>query len=250
MRWFVLLLLLVGGCAPKPDLRPADVPAAEILMAKVVEAGGRYRSLDAEAGVGLTTRGKYFPSQQFMLLERPDRLRLDVLTGFGQLVLQLTSDGRDMAVFLNDKVPGRYFYGPATYANMTKFIRVPLEVRDLLSLFLYDPPLIGYNGKRSDLVDDHYRLVLTGSGNEQRLLFDVDLKLVGCRYYVDQTLVLSVDYEKIQEPELFPRKVTVEAPAEETRIVLKYSEVNLNAKIDGQRFKLEPPANSVREPLL
>jgi len=36
------------------------------------------------------------------LLQKPNRLRADVLTGFGQLILQMTSDGEILSVFLWD----------------------------------------------------------------------------------------------------------------------------------------------------
>lgn len=172
-RWVLLMVLvLFSGCVRGPEREWQTLPTEEMLLARIVENAGRYHSLDAAASVGLTVRGRYFPTQQFLLLERPDRLRTDVLTGFGQLVLQLASDGQDMAVFLNDKVPGRFFYGPATYVNISRFVRIPLATSDLLALLLYDPPLVSYATRQVDIVNgSRLRLTLFGTGSRQELFF-------------------------------------------------------------------------------
>jgi outer membrane lipoprotein-sorting protein len=249
MRWLIVVVMLIAGCAPVPDLSRERLPAAELLLAKAAENSGRYRTLDAEAGVGLTVKGKYYRSRQFLLLERPDRIRADVLTGFGQLVLQMASDGQNLAVFLNNTVPGHYYYGAASYRNLSRFIRIPLKAEDLLALLTYDPPLIDHVDERVDLVDGRYRLVLSDSDSEQHLLFDADLDLTDCIYSIGGRIVLKVGYDKISADDRFPREVVIEIPQEETRVVLKYSEIRLNGEIDQTRFRLTAPNNSIREPL-
>lgn len=248
MRWLLCFIIVaMTGCAPAPDSRWQELPQAEILLARILENTGRYSSLDTEAGVDLTVKGKYYPSQQFLLLERPNRLRADVLTGFGQLILQMASDGRDMAVFLNTTVPGRYYYGSASYENITRFVQIPLKTSDLLALLLYDPPLIAYTQKDVSLVDGQAKLVLSASSSRQELFFNAQLALVGCNYFVEDELVLSVTYKKIAEEGMFPRKVEIEIPDEGTRVVLNYSKLKLNAQIAPAQFKLDQPKSSTAE---
>jgi len=248
MRWiFLIVLIAVVGCAPVPDMRWQQVPSEEALLARLYENAGRYRSLDAAAGVSLTTKGKYYPSQQFLLLERPNRLRADILTGFGQLILQMASDGRDMAVFLNNTVPGRYYYGSASSENIIRFVRIPLKPNDLLALLLYDPPLMAYQSTDISLVDGRLKLVLSGNTDHQDLYFNEQLILVESDYYVQGKQVLRVIYDKFSDQDNFPRKVKIEVPDEETRVTLKYSELKLNTPIEATQFKLEQPKNSVAE---
>jgi outer membrane lipoprotein-sorting protein len=248
MRWlFYVLLIVVVGCAPVPDKRWQEMPQAETLLAQIFENAGRYHSLDAVAGVSLTVKGKYYPSQQFLLLERPNRLRADILTGFGQLILQMASDGQDMAVFLNNTVPGRYYYGSASYENITRFVRIPLKADDLLALLLYDPPLIAYQEKDVTLVDGRLKLVLSGGSSRQDLYFDRQLTLVDSDYYVQGKQVLRVTYDKFSDQDKFPRRVKIKVPDEATRVTLKYSELKLNTQIEATQFKLEQPKNSIAE---
>ena len=251
MRWLLLLILsvLLASCTPRPERQWTEIPPAEKLLARLELQSGQYRSLDAVASVHLTARGKYFSSQQFLLLERPDRLRADVLTGFGQLVMQLSSDGKTLAVFLNNSVPGKFLRGPANYANISRFIRIPLAPEDLLALLLYDPPLMAYTNSQVTVDGNRLQLLLSSPEKRQELLFDARLRLSGCRYYVKNELQLSVSYEEMSDQEPFPHKVKIETPLEDTRITLEYSELKLNVPIDTKQFQLQKPANAVAETL-
>lgn len=249
MRWLLLFsgFVFLFGCAPLLEPQWTEIPSAEDLLNRLEQQSGRYTSLDAAASVNFTAREKYYPSQQFLLLERPNRLRADVLTGFGQLVMQLSSDGGNFAVFLNNTVPGRYLYGPANYANISRFTRIPLALEDLLALLLYAPSLIAYTDSHVTVGSDYLQLVLTNSWQRQELTFDKRLLLSGCRYYSKNGLRLSVIYEQIYGEEQFPRKVKIEAPLDDIRVTLEYSELKLNEPIDPKQFQLEKPANIVAE---
>ena len=244
MRWLILFLfILPAGCICPPKPVWIEIPTAEYLLAKLVSESGRYSSLDSAASVALTTRRKHFSSQQFLLLKRPDCFRADVLTGFGQLVLQLTSDGENLAVFLNNPVPGRFMRGPASYENVSRFIRIPLAVKDLLALLLHDPALIVYQRSRVEVSSGILTLILSGDDKRQELLFNEKLQLIGCRYFMAEELQLSVDYQKFVGVDKFPHKVKIEIPLEQIRVAVTFSELKINENIDVAQFRLEKPAN-------
>lgn len=250
MRWLALVaFLVVLGCAPRLPDRWLEVPPADQLLARLGDQAGKFTSLDAAAAVKLTTGSKFFSSQQFLLLERPNRVRADVLTGFGQLALQLASDGERLAVFLNNTVPGRFLYGPASDANLMRFIRIPLAAEDLLAILLYDPPLIDYNTSRTLVTDNRLELILEHPGSQQLVVFDENLRVVGCRYWIQKKLVLEVEYEKFKNEADFPARVSIGIPVEDTRVVLNFTELQLNTLIDSARFSLEQPKNSLLEAL-
>ncbi|PLY02671.1 MAG: hypothetical protein C0622_05285 [Desulfuromonas sp.] len=246
-----LALVVLTACVPRGPEQWGSLPGDADLLNLVAQRSGEIKTLDTAASVHLTSHGKYYSSQQFLLLERPDRLRADVLTGFGQLVLQLTSDGDQLAVFLNTEVPGRFLSGPATYENFLRFIRVPLAPRELLAILLYDPPMRAFDKSRVALSErgDRLLLILTGGDSRQELSFDSQRRLTGCRYYWQETLQLSVEYDDIAEEDGFPRQLIVEIPEEETRLKLSLSEVVLNEPIDPQRFRLSQPEGSLFEAL-
>jgi outer membrane lipoprotein-sorting protein len=251
MRWVLLLILLLGGCAPTPRQPWPALPTAAELLARLEAQAGTYRSFDAAARVGVTVGGKYLASQQFILLQRPDRLRLDALTGFGQLILQLASDGERVTALLNDSVPPKFLIGRASQANISRLTRIPLAVDDLIALLLYDPPLAPRTSSRVKQQFEAVHLVLEPFGKEelQELLFDRALRLIGCRYYRQGKLWLAVEYAKFAQDSGFPRLIKLELPGELTKITLKISELSLNPAIDPQKFRLQQPDNAIVEEL-
>ncbi len=243
------ILLLLAACAKPQKPIWTDLPSADQLLERVAATTGQVASLDTAASVGVTVKGKYLSSQQFLLAEKPDRLRADVLTGFGQLALQLASDGEELSVFLNTTVPGRFFRGAASHDNLARFTRVPLSAQSLIRLLLYDPPLIAY--RQASVVEGKGGLVLKlgADEREQELYFDTQLRLVGCRYLGGGSEQLEVLYQKIAEEDGFPRQIRISLPAEETKLVLKLSELQTNVSIAEERFRLQQPKNTVVEPL-
>ena len=248
MRWVLfLIVLLLSGCLHLPEPVWTEVPTAEQLIAKLAAESGRFSSLDGAASVAITNDDKFFSSQQFLLLEKPNRMRADVLTGFGQLILQMTTDGETLAVFLNTTVPGRFLRGPASYENISRFVKIPLMLEELLALLLYDPPLAVTQHSRVEVTPKFLKLVLSQKNRHQELLFDRQLRLVGGRYFEAGEKYLSVDYQKFTKDVNFPQKIIIEMPLEKTRIKVKFSELKMNQVIVGTQFNLEKPAKILVE---
>jgi outer membrane biogenesis lipoprotein LolB len=239
----VPILILVGCAAPRPQLPPAPEPQA--LLQRLALTGQRWQQLDAAAKVGIQREGKYFSTQQFMLLEKPDRLRVDVLSLFSQLALQLTVDQGELQVFLNTTVPGQFYRGPASDELLARFTRLPLAASELVRLLLYDPPQSEYQTIRVEMGEDRYLLRLTLGDREQQFLFDDQLQLRRCLYLRSAEPLLIVDYAKIDEADAFPRRIQIEMPVQQTRVTLNLTEVRLNQPAKAGRFKLSPPANAI-----
>lgn len=248
IRATLVILLLLSACAKPPQPVWTEMPTADQLLERLNEASGRFHSLDAEVSVSLSVHGKYLSSHQFLLVERPDRFRADVLTGFGQMVLQLTSNGKQLAVFLNTEVPGRFLRGPATDENIARFTRVPLPVASLIRLLLYDPPLIETGHSLVIPQDEKLLLTLENAERRQELLFDRQLHLVTCRYLAGDELLLEVDYQKI-EKDGFPRSVRINLAKEQTNVTLHFSDLKTNVNIVPEKFVLKKPDNLKIEPL-
>lgn len=244
---FATVLLLVGGCVRAPQTQWTEKPTPDQLLERVQAVAGRFAALDAEASVGLTVEGKYRSTSQFLLVERPDRLRADVLSGFGQLLLQLASDGDTLSVHLNTTVPGRFLQGQASDANLFRYTRIPLPTSSLVRLVLYDPPLIEASRMQSLVVEGNLVLELSSGERRQQLIFDGRLQLAGCRYFADG-LLLEVSYQDFSEKG-FPQKLRFEFPREKTRVVLKLKDLQLNPEIARDKFRLRPPAGVTVEPL-
>lgn len=241
-RILVLFLLLsLASCARTPKYVWTELPSAETLLQQVSATTGQVDSLDGVATVSLNVAEKFFSSQQFLLLEKPDRLRADVLTGFGQLIMQLTSTGEELSVFNNTTVPGHFYRGPATTENLFQFTRIPLSAKDIVQLLLYDPPLIDYQQSEVLVADGDLLLRLTNPELEQELLFNTQMQLSGCRYYTKGEVLLEVLYQEIDKESIFPQTIRLDVVAEKTKVSIKFSELQTNVEIPAARFQLKKP---------
>jgi outer membrane biogenesis lipoprotein LolB len=238
------LTLVLSGCAgQKLPLPPA--PEAKILLQRLSDNGPAWRQLDAAAKVGLERQGKFLSAQEFLLLEKPINLRVDVLTVFNQLALQLAVDQGQLQVFLNTQVPGRYYRGPVSDELLARFTGLPLGIETLVRLLLYDPPVGEYQTLGVELNDDRYLLRLAAGARRQQFYFDGSRQLRRVLYLQGQEVQLIAEYDKLDETDGFPRQIALEMPQQQTRLTLRLSEVRLNTPIKAGRFQLSIPANAL-----
>lgn len=251
MKFFISLVLfgLLSACAPAPTLVWKELPPAERLLQQLESRSGQITSLDGAATVSLTVKGRFFSSQQFLLVETPEKLRADVLTGFGQLILQLASDGEELAVFMNTTLPGRFYRGPASADSLARFTRIPLHPREMVRIILYDPPVIQFDRSEVVAVDTGLELRLDGPDFNQTLLFDGQLRLIGSRYRSNGELFLEALYQKLDSQDNFPHRIRLQMPQQEVKASFKFSELSTNVEIPPERFRLQTPVDIPVEPL-
>lgn len=238
-----LLVLLLAGClkAPPPALPLYPELGGELLASYAASSAAR-RTLKGMVRMTVRRDGDKNSFSQALLLEKPDRLRSDVFSPFGTTLLQASSDGQELALYL----PGerRFLRGPATPLNLLALTRVPLPAEELVDLLLYSVPLLDAEPgplQVSEVPD--YTLELTRAGFRQQLRFDSRRRLVAARWYRDSTLLLQVDYAEIDDDDGFPREVAIEVPGADTALRVVFKEPRLNAPIREELFRLSPPAD-------
>lgn len=251
MKYYLLLFLLlfVAACARPPEPLWTDVPAPEVLLERLASRSGNISSLDAEASVSVTTDGRHFSSQQFILAEYPDRVRVDALTGFGQLIMQLATDGDLLTVFLNTTNPPRFYRGNATGENFSRFIRLSLPPELLVAVILYDPPVINYQRAQVRSSGAQLELHLSDGLFSQIFYFDGQFQLVGTDYVEDDEVLFSVEYSRFSATDDFPRRIEVRMPPEDAALAMRISDLVLNAGIPLIRFSLQVPDGIDPEPI-
>lgn len=251
MRLFLLLplLLLMAACAPaRPVLPPPPPASGEALLRQLETFAGAFHSLRGVAKVRVESDGRSLSGTQVLLAQKPDLLRAETLSPFGNPVLTVAAGaGR-----LNVLVPGegRFLAGEASYQNMQRFTRLPLQLADLVGLLLYQVPIIPPGAPQISAEEDgRQRLILAAEeGVRQEALFDRELRLVETAYFQGEELVLKVGYGEFGE-DGFPRFISLETPAEKTEARVTFSEVEVNVPLPEERFRLTPPSGYQIEPL-
>ena len=218
MRIAMLLatILALSGCGGArcpttlhTDARTAlDMAASMRAPARVMRAEARVDRRDAEGRVRGTV---------LMIVERPERVRFDVMTQFGPAAI-LTSDGSSFA--LTDLREDRYFHGPPCAENIERLLGLPLGAEEVGLLLFGLTPTIEASEEQIVCDGGSYRVTLRATDGRR------------------QELVLAV------------RQADVEAPIEEQRMRLRSTEVftadgalEWRVTFDDHRF-VEDPATT------
>lgn len=238
-------LLLLAGCVPRPAAPPPlpRATAAELLK-RLAADGQAFRSLKGMARVKISTGTRSFSADQILLAKKPDRLRSEALSFFGQPVFLVATDGTELTVL--SPTEGKFYRGKATSANLQRILRVPLRPTDLVHILLYQVPVVAHT--RQSLASAEkggYRLSLVEEGRRrQTLVFDADLRLVEAGYWHDAKLALRVTYGKFTDEKghPFPQAICLQVPSVKAEASVVFSDVRTNVTIPEGRFTLTPPA--------
>lgn len=240
----LIVFLLLVSCVPRPPAPPAPLPAGleERLLQQLTENSRAFRNLQGLAKVKVSREGKSMGATQVLLVEKPDRLRAETLSPFGQPVLLLATNGDELTVFVPGE--GNFYRGAASPRNLQRLTRIPLRLADLVQLLLYDVPVIDFQEQELLAETDGFRLVLNGEReSRQELFFDRRLRLVKVDYLVGSELLLEVAYGRFDgDDEGYPAATELQMPQLAVTASLVFSEVRTNVAIPEDRFLLTPPA--------
>ena len=250
MRAFALSLLLAacGGsvCPNLPITHPAAALASRRYDASAI------RSLRAEAKVDQRGKQGRIKGRVLMFVERPDRMRFDVMTQFGPALI-LTSDGSSFA--LSDFKDHRYLTGGACEKNIARLIGVALSGEAVASVLLGDvPPLastqesVQCSGKGGYVVErraaDGSRQSIELAVHEDDLSAPPEVQRSELRavshWNAAGKLLYRVRYEDYQKPaggaQRLPFTVRIEDVANDSDALLRFQSIDVNVRVPTDAF--------------
>jgi hypothetical protein len=249
-----LLFSLGVGCGPRRPVVPAapagPLPSAATLNAVVHDLQAARTGLRALARVSYVDPDSHGSARQVVLAERPDRLRLEVLSPLGT-VFALTADDGALAVYVRGEAA--VYRGRATRANLEQFAHVDLNVPDAVALLLGTPPQrAGRNEVVSfDPTEGAIELWREIDRGAQVIWFDAALLPVATEERDDGGHVLwrarfgDFDAQRAQ----MPRHIEIELPKEGRRVALDLQEVEVNPVLETSLFNLATPSGVKEIPL-
>ena len=240
-----LLVLTLGlaGCPPRRiDFgQRGEIDDPEALLKLVAEAEAQVFSVNGESRVRVDTPDARGAFSMFAALSRPSLIHLEPLDFFGrpQAVL-VVNEGRFGLYQTQDN---RYYTGPASPQNVSRFLPIALPAEELVQVMLGAAPRIPH--ERLELRSDEgcACYVLTLHRGEVRQ----ELQVHPSRYRVLRSRVTGTNAYDLEfsdfamKPEhAFPRRVLLTAPSAKVRLELRYTDVTLNEAPDLTMFELEP----------
>ena len=246
---FVLLLLLIG-CQTSAEKVPShfskDKISSGYIFNRLQSRANKIHSVKSFART--TFIGKEFKQslRQTLLIKESRSIRVDTYGLFGQAMGVFISDAGKMQ-FL-DPAKGKLYSGSDVRNLLRKLLGTQIDFREHLRIFLGHIPNFEFlRVEKSRLSSDRTEYILLAK----------DLKRSGeVRLHIDAVTLLPVEmtriemgqkryfvqwqnYEKIGNID-WPHLITLEFPARQETIRIKYKDPTLNGKISQNTFQLMP----------
>lgn len=244
-RALLLTLAVTAACArraPPPDL---SADPAELLR-QVERTQGRVERLQGEARVKVESPAGGGTVTQFVVAERPDRLRLDVVDFFGNPVASLVADGGRFALLdLRQRV---FLRGAATPENLARLLPLAIPVEELVALLCGAVPIAGGRPVSVEAGDGVARLTVEAADRTQRL--DVGAggavhasRVGGLPGTAAPPGRYDVTFDRFEERggRPFPGRVHLDAPGAQVSLELAWKQIEVNGVLPGGSFDLSPP---------
>lgn len=244
-----VLLLSCRTWAPPPALPalPPDDPRPQAYLARLAAEGAARHALRAGARVSIEGQRRAGFAKQLLLLERPARLRLEVVGMLGQRVAVLATDGARYDLY-RAEAPG-VESGAVHSGILWDVAGLALTPEEAVQLALGVPlqPSEGVPEAASAalLPGGGLRVALrAASAHAPRRTLDFDAAGALARYELRAPggeLLFEARYGDYREVagSPFAHAIEVELPATTTRAEIEFEWVELNPRISEDLFRLE-----------
>jgi hypothetical protein len=208
----------------------------------VVTVQGRARvGVDAPDGSGGV--------EQFLVAERPGRLRIEAYDFFGNVTAVLAVDGGRLALY--DARQQTFLQGAATPANLARLVRVPLTPEALVTLLCGSAPLLDGAPVAAEPGDGHVLLTLREGDLVQRLEVGPGAALLASRVRRvaaggERPAGLDAEFSvhRTRAGQRVPTDLAARSPEAGVALSLHWRELEVNRPIDPSLFRLSPPAGA------
>ena len=230
---------------------PLSVPpqqscSVQEILLKVRETGAP-RGLKGVAKIKVKTADEKFSVKELIVAQRPDLLRLETLSPLGHPQFFAVANGEALYLFAPSE--NTFYYGTTSPQHMSSFIPLNLSLENVVPLILGGVHLIEYDTEHvgCQVLGDYYSVQLWAEDENTRQVLTVGLQnltvMASEIYHNREELYFSAQYEDYETTGeiLFPKKITVFMPRDNTTVTIKYKQLEFLAEIDPAEFSLTVP---------
>ncbi len=253
MLWLATCTWLMGACAPLPGGPVAgQPPSSSQVMERLEVRRQAVQSFSMQGEIQGRNQAGELNGEQRIMGRYPDRLRAEVMGPFGRPALLLISDGVRMAVLAYGE--NKAYQGPASRANVARFLGLPLTPAEIYSLLTGSVPLLTGGQGAVHPSSQAGRAVLQlkdGAGLEQGLIFSLDDYTVFEAWVSDrnQGQSLNAKFEALasQGPGRYPKRILL-SDQDGRSLSLDCDQLKINTALDDKLFEPSlPPGMEVQE---
>lgn len=240
----LLAALLLGGC-PRPPVnfgKDGEARSPEELVKRIGQAEATVVALKGDGALYVDTPQGKGSVNLFVAVAHPALIHIEQLDFFNRPQGVLVTDGANVGLY--DAKDGKYYRGPASPANLGRFLPVVLPPAELAALMLGRAPRLP-SASMDMSFDDKlgvYVLTLARDGVTQTLhvqppSYRVVKSTVTGRAVYDVEFSDIADYGAVT----LPKKVKLTAASAKTTVELTWKDVTINEPPDLTLFDLTPP---------
>jgi outer membrane lipoprotein-sorting protein len=253
MLWLATCTWLLGACTTLPGGPVAgQLPSGGHVMERLEARRQAVRSFSMQGEIQGQNRAGEINGEQRIMGRYPDRLRAEVMGPFGRPALLLMCDGVRMAVLAYGE--NKAYRGPASRANVARFLGLSLTPAEIYSLLTGSAPLLAGAQATVQASSQAGRAVLQLRDNarlEQGIIFSLDDYTVFESWVSDrgQGNSLNAKFEALtsQAQGRFPKRIHL-ADQEGRALTLDGDLLRINPTLDDQLFEPNlPPGMEVQE---
>jgi hypothetical protein len=250
--FFLLVMAALSACTTvTPTLAPTPPQAPQWEAGQLIESinqrRAQFRSLRALARINYTGPEGKHGFDEAVLVQRPDRLRLETLSLLGAILIVTANEKEIVGYHPREGVLVR---GQSSKANLLRYTQIPLELDEITALLSGLPPVDGSAASRLE----GNSLIFPPSGQvKDSLAFESEWPVPTRwqRYNGDGAVELTGHFsDYITTPAgLFPAKIILEAPLQKKTLEIRFKEPELNASIQADLFFQQKPPHVQEIPI-
>lgn len=244
------LSVSLAGCTltrPLPRSQaPLQLPEAAELESLLNERQASLHSLRALARLRYRDGEESGSSRQVVIVSRPNRLRVEVLSILGT-VFVVTADDQTFSAYARDEAT--VYRGTPSQGLMARYARVALTPSELVSLVLASPELGAAGDTEVEFDDEIGALRLRRKhrlGDNTVWFSSTRLPLAAEQRDGDGDVEWRAEFGAYEEQGGFmlATQVNLEFPRRQRRIELSLQDAELNPSLDNSLFALPAPAGA------
>lgn len=241
----------LAGCATVKPPAPPSPPVPQWDSARLIESLAQrnesFLSLRALAQVNYAGPEGKHGFQEAVIVQRPDRLRLDTLTFLGAILIFTATEQEIIGYHPRE---GVYVRARPTPENLRRYTQIPLELEEITKVLTGLPPVdpaTSWQQSGNTLSrrrDDGGRDVLTFASHEP-------VPTTWERTDKQGNVILRADFNQhtATAAGLFPLELALEAPAQKRKLNIRYQDPELNVAVPPEQFVQQIPAHAKEVPI-
>ena len=240
------VVAVIAGCSTTktpivPETLPEERRPIDDLLETLAKRNSEFKSLRSLANVSYTGPDGRQSFQEIIVVQRPDRLRLETLYPLGVLMI-VTASPDALAGYHTRE--GVFYHGKSSRENLWRFTQIPLSVSEAASLLMGLPP-----GTKGEWRRDGPAIVRdAGNGWKETIAFQqgealpIRWQLLNPSGGVELVAEFG-DYQKTAASP-FPTRIALENPTQKRRIEIAYKDPEINVDLAPTLFVQKKPDNA------